>query len=111
MCPKHFRGIAKLAERLICIQAFELEPYHPLGISKSESLGREPLTYCLEKNDSIPVKKGLSRFLFYGIIMANNTVCDSTIHDKKRAFRGKTHYFYLIYVKIKKIFSIQGGKV
>ena len=78
MCPKHFRGIAKLAERLICIQAFELEPYHPLGISKSESLGREPLTYCLEKNDSIPVKKGLSRFLFYGIIMANNTVCDST---------------------------------
>ena len=37
----HFDGIASLANRFDCIESIELEPYHPLGISKSRALGRE----------------------------------------------------------------------
>lgn len=36
----HFDGLAALAKRFASIQQFDLEPYHPLGISKSERLGR-----------------------------------------------------------------------
>lgn len=39
---EHFRGIAELVQQLACVEAVELEPYHPLGLSKYESLGRKP---------------------------------------------------------------------
>lgn len=38
----HFKAIAGLAEQFVCVKAVELEPYHPLGLSKYESLGQEP---------------------------------------------------------------------
>jgi pyruvate formate lyase activating enzyme len=39
----HFAGIAETANRLRHVQEIDIEPYHPLGISKSHRLGREPL--------------------------------------------------------------------
>ena len=39
----HFDDIAALAARLEHVSAVHLEPYHPLGISKCEQLGREVL--------------------------------------------------------------------
>lgn len=36
----HFDGLAALAESHPAIRQIDLEPYHPLGISKSERLGR-----------------------------------------------------------------------
>lgn len=38
---EHFRQVALLASSLRHVLRVELEPYHPLGISKSERLGRE----------------------------------------------------------------------
>ena len=38
----HFEAIAALAKRLDGIEGVHLEPYHPLGISKSEQLGKTP---------------------------------------------------------------------
>lgn len=38
---EHFYAIASLAEELSSVMWVEIMPYHPLGISKSESLGRE----------------------------------------------------------------------
>lgn len=35
-------GIGELAERLPAVREIQLEPYHPLGVSKSERLGRKP---------------------------------------------------------------------
>lgn len=37
----HFNGIAELAGRFVCISCIDLEPYHPMGISKAVSLGKE----------------------------------------------------------------------
>ena len=37
---EHFAAIGKLAESLNCIEAVEVEPYHPLGEGKAESLGK-----------------------------------------------------------------------
>ncbi len=42
MEPDHFAGIARLAESLPGVCAVELEPYHPLGLSKYKGLDREP---------------------------------------------------------------------
>ena len=39
---KHYDGIASLAASLPGIEEIHLEPYHPLGISKSEQLGKTP---------------------------------------------------------------------
>lgn len=39
MREDHFVAAAQLASRLDCVQAVELEPYHPLGLAKYESLG------------------------------------------------------------------------
>ena len=36
----HFDGIARLANQYSCIKSIEFMPYHPLGISKSEQLGK-----------------------------------------------------------------------
>ena len=35
-------GVAALAQRLPSVEAIELEPYHPLGLSKYADLGRTP---------------------------------------------------------------------
>lgn len=37
---EHFNAIAKLANKYSCIKSIEFMPYHPLGISKSEQLGK-----------------------------------------------------------------------
>ena len=37
---EHFRGIASVMENHTCIDHAQLMPYHPLGISKSEQLGK-----------------------------------------------------------------------
>lgn len=37
----HLRGIAAVAERFACVQAVEVEPYHPLGSSKCERIGQD----------------------------------------------------------------------
>ena len=37
---EHFTAIGQLAEELSCIEAVEVEPYHPLGESKADSLGK-----------------------------------------------------------------------
>jgi len=42
---EHLTFIAELAEKLSCVQRVDVEPYHPLGKSKSESLGEQ---YALE---------------------------------------------------------------
>ncbi|MDR3147537.1 MAG: glycyl-radical enzyme activating protein, partial [Treponema sp.] len=36
----HFRGIGAIAGRLGNIRGIEIEPYHPLGISKAEAIGK-----------------------------------------------------------------------
>ncbi len=38
--PDHFAGIAATAEKYACIREVNVEPYHPLGKSKAESLGK-----------------------------------------------------------------------
>lgn len=35
---EHFEGIARLAQNTECVEAVELEPYHPIGLSKYKSL-------------------------------------------------------------------------
>lgn len=39
--PEELAGIGKLAERLPAVREIQLEPYHPLGVAKSEWLGRK----------------------------------------------------------------------
>ena len=41
----HFSGIAELANRLDCIIAVELEPYHALGIDKAKRLCKESIRF------------------------------------------------------------------
>ncbi len=51
---EHFERIAALANSLKNVSAIHLEPYHPLGISKSGLLGKEPAfgnTEFLAKDD------------------------------------------------------------
>lgn len=44
--PEHLRGIADTANRLSHISEIHLEPYHPLGSSKLDMLGKAyPLSY------------------------------------------------------------------
>jgi pyruvate formate lyase activating enzyme len=39
----HFAGIADIANKMHHILEIDIEPYHPLGISKSRQLGKAPL--------------------------------------------------------------------
>lgn len=61
--PAHYDGVADLANRLSYVTGVDLMPYHPLGISKAESLGRcYPLTDFLandhpDVNVRLPVEK------------------------------------------------------
>lgn len=68
----HFLKVAQLASSLKNVQGIELEPYHPLGISKCERIGRAlpeglpqklmtpdeaaPFADILKANTSVPVK-------------------------------------------------------
>jgi len=45
----HFKAIGDLASRLEAVIQIDVEPYHPLGISKSERIGKE---YALARLDS-----------------------------------------------------------
>ena len=40
---EHFKAIGALAEELSGVERVDVEPYHPLGMSKAESLGRKYL--------------------------------------------------------------------
>lgn len=40
--PGELARIGELAERLPAVREVQVEPYHPLGVSKSERLGRKP---------------------------------------------------------------------
>lgn len=42
LTDEHFSGIASLVSRLSCVKEIQFEPYHPLGVSKSRRLGKEP---------------------------------------------------------------------
>ena len=68
----HFAGIAALAESLQNVQEINIEPYHPLGQSKSEAIGEEyalaGLSFpkedlvkewmdCVQANTRVPVRK------------------------------------------------------
>ena len=44
----HYEGIARLANRLRHCEEVHLMPYHPLGISKSEQIGRPAAYRCQE---------------------------------------------------------------
>jgi len=44
----HYEGIGRTADRFDCIREVNLEPYHPLGVSKSLNFGKEP-GYANEK--------------------------------------------------------------
>jgi glycyl-radical enzyme activating protein len=44
----HFEDIARLAESLKHVERIELEPYHPLGASKAQNLGR---TYTVDNEN------------------------------------------------------------
>jgi pyruvate formate lyase activating enzyme len=37
---EHFRELGRLANRLRNLRGIDIEPYHPLGISKAESIGK-----------------------------------------------------------------------
>jgi len=56
---EHFAGIAQTANRFACIQEVQIEPYHPLGESKAESVGHE---YVL-KGLSFPEKETVQSWL------------------------------------------------
>lgn len=38
---EHLEAIGKMAEELSCVERVDIEPYHPLGKSKAEALGRD----------------------------------------------------------------------
>ena len=56
---EHLLGIAALAERLGCVEAVEIEPYHPLGEGKAESLGKD---YKL-RGQQFPEKEAVESWL------------------------------------------------
>lgn len=58
----HYEGIARLANRLQRCEEVHLMPYHPLGISKSDQLGRPAAYRCqefLNKDELRPVAEFL----------------------------------------------------
>ena len=52
----HFEGIAEIANTLQNIKAVEIEPYHSLGVSKSQRLGKSGV-YTFHEPDADSVKK------------------------------------------------------
>ena len=50
---EHFAAIAELANKYLSVKSIEFMPYHPLGISKSEQIGK----MCLFNNKDFMDKK------------------------------------------------------
>ena len=58
---EHFKGIAETANGLKNILEINIEPYHPLGKSKSEQLGKEYVLGDLTFTDEDTVKKWIEK--------------------------------------------------
>lgn len=58
---EHFCGISEIATSLCGVTAVEIEPYHPLGKTKSERLGREYALSELEFPESAAVEEWIRR--------------------------------------------------
>lgn len=41
LTEEHYDGIVSVANRFECIEGIDLEPYHPMGVDKSEALGKK----------------------------------------------------------------------
>lgn len=57
---EHLIGIAELADKLKNIIEINVEPYHTLGKSKAEKLGREYLVRGIDNADDELIKKCLN---------------------------------------------------
>ena len=60
-CESHFKAIGKLASRLKSVMQVDIEPYHPLGISKSERIGKVSAPAGLE---DFPAKSEVQRWVY-----------------------------------------------
>ena len=63
MNRSHYDGIISVANRFSCIEKIDLEPYHPMGIGKSEALGKEAAyknKSFLDAKDAEEVRKHLA---------------------------------------------------
>lgn len=58
---EHFEGIAKLAEEYKSIKVVEFMPYHPLGIEKSNQIGKESLYLNKEFADRDVIEEYVSK--------------------------------------------------
>ena len=56
----HFKAIGELASRLPSVVQVEVEPYHPLGISKSGYIGKK---YALPDLKSLPEKSKIAKWV------------------------------------------------
>jgi len=66
--PEHFETIASIANRLEHVQEINILPYHPLGNSKSNRLGKEPIL----KDITMPSETQAQNWL--GLVQANTRV-------------------------------------
>lgn len=57
--PEHLKAIGTLAEELRSVERVDIEPYHPLGISKSEAIGQAPAV----KITSLPRPETISEWI------------------------------------------------
>ena len=55
---EHFESIAELTQNFSCIKSVEFLPYHPLGIAKSQQLGKE----CPHNDPSFMDKKVIEKY-------------------------------------------------
>ena len=56
----HFKAIGELADSLDAVVQVDVEPYHPLGISKSERIGKNP---SLKSLDGFPEQSEISHWV------------------------------------------------
>jgi pyruvate formate lyase activating enzyme len=73
LSDEHLRAIGELAERLDCVIRVDVEPYHPLGKSKSEALGAEYL---------------LSDMQFLDKALTENAIAQISRYTKKKVAKG-----------------------
>ena len=59
--PENLSFLAMLADQYPCVEELDLEPYHPLGLSKWASLGK---TATFEETDPVPDELVDSRTAF-----------------------------------------------
>ena len=56
----HFKAIGELANRLNGVIQVDVEPYHPMGISKSERIGK---SYALSELNNFPAKREVFQWI------------------------------------------------